>query len=100
MRCAYPARVVDNSDAQKAIDKWNKKNRQLELLRFKRAGAKAVIASLWSANDKTTEAIMVQFYQSLKKGMSKDEALRQAKLSQINSHPFFWSPFVLIGDGR
>jgi CHAT domain-containing protein/Flp pilus assembly protein TadD len=67
---------------------------------FERAGAKAVIASLWSADDKTTEAIMVQFYQNLKKGMSKDEALRQAKLSQIKSHPFFWSPFVLIGDGR
>ncbi len=67
---------------------------------FERAGARAVIASLWSTEDKTTQAIMVQFYQNLKKGMSKDEALRQAKLSQIDSHPFFWSPFVLIGDGR
>jgi CHAT domain-containing protein len=43
---------------------------------------------------------MVQFYKNIKKGMSKDEALRQAKLSQIDSHPFFWSPFVLIGDSR
>lgn len=67
---------------------------------FERAGAKAVIASLWSAEDKTTEAIMVQFYQNLKQGMSKDEALRQAKLSQIDKHPFYWSPFVLIGDVR
>jgi CHAT domain-containing protein len=32
--------------------------------------------------------------------MSKGEALRQAKLSQINSHPFFWSSFVLIGDAE
>ena len=67
---------------------------------FERAGSKAVLASLWSAADETTKAIMVQFYQNLKKGMSKDEALRQAKLSQIDSHPFFWSPFVLIGDPR
>jgi len=59
-----------------------------------------VIASLWNADDSTTKTIMVQFYQNLKKGMSKDEALRQAKLSQIDSHPFFWSPFVLIGDAR
>ena len=65
---------------------------------FERAGSKSVIASLWNADDSTTEAIMVQFYQNLKKGMSKSEALRQAKLSQIDSHPFFWSPFVLIGD--
>jgi CHAT domain-containing protein/Tfp pilus assembly protein PilF len=67
---------------------------------FERAGSKAVIASLWSAADKPTQEIMVQFYQNIKQGMNKDEALRQAKLSQIDSHPFFWSPFVLIGDGR
>ncbi len=66
---------------------------------FERAGSKTVIASLWSAEDDTTKTIMVQFYQNLKKGMRKDEALRQAKLSQIDSHPFFWSPFILIGDG-
>jgi len=59
-----------------------------------------VIASLWSAEDKTTQEIMVQFYKNIKQGMSKSEALRQAKLSQIDSHPFFWSPFVLIGDAR
>lgn len=69
---------------------------------FERAGSKAVIASLWSVDDKTTKEIMVQFYQNIKQGMNKDEALRQAKLKQIemNLHPFFWSPFVLIGNGR
>jgi CHAT domain-containing protein len=32
--------------------------------------------------------------------MSTAEAMRQAKLSQIPifSHPFYWSPFILIGD--
>jgi CHAT domain-containing protein/Tfp pilus assembly protein PilF len=67
---------------------------------FERAGAKATIASLWNAEDKTTQAIMVQFYQNLKQGMSKGEALQKAKLSQVDSHPFFWAPFVLIGDPR
>jgi len=67
---------------------------------FERAGAKATIASLWSAEDKTTQAIMVQFYQNLKQGMSKGEALQKAKLTQIESHPFFWAAFVLIGDAR
>ena len=67
---------------------------------FERAGAKATIASLWNAEDTTTQVIMVQFYENLKQGMSKGEALRQAKLSQIDGHPFFWAPFVLIGDAR
>ena len=66
---------------------------------LERAGAKAVIASLWNAEDKTSSAIMTQFYNNIKEGMSKSEAMRQAKLSQINLHPWFWSPFILIGDG-
>ncbi len=67
---------------------------------FERAGAKAVIASLWSTEDKATEQLMIQFYENLKQGMSKGEALRQAKLKQIDRHPFYWSPFILIGDAR
>ena len=67
---------------------------------LERAGAKSVIASLWSAEDGTTADIMIQFYQNLQKGMTKTEAMRQAKLSNINSHPFFWSSFILIGDAN
>jgi CHAT domain-containing protein len=64
---------------------------------LERAGAKSVIASLWSAEDNTSAEIMTHFYQNLHKGMSKSEAMQKAKLSQIKSHPFFWSPFILIG---
>ena len=67
---------------------------------FERAGAQAVMASLWSVDDSATKDLMVQFYQNINKGMSKNEALRQAKLSQIARHPFYWSPFILIGDAR
>ena len=67
---------------------------------FERAGAQAVMASLWSVDDAATKDLMVQFYQNINKGMSKNEALRQAKLSQIQRHPFYWSPFILIGDAR
>jgi CHAT domain-containing protein/Tfp pilus assembly protein PilF len=67
---------------------------------FERAGARAVMASLWSVSDSATKDLMVQFYQNINKGMSKNEALRQAKLSQIARHPFYWSPFILIGDAR
>jgi len=67
---------------------------------FERAGAQAVMASLWSVADVATKDFMVEFYQNINKGMSKNEALRQAKLSQIQRHPFYWSPFILIGDAR
>ncbi|MBD0341481.1 MAG: CHAT domain-containing protein, partial [Microcoleus sp. Co-bin12] len=67
---------------------------------FERAGAKAVMASLWSVDDAATKELMVEFYQNINKGTSKGEALRQAKLSQIGRHPFYWSPFILIGDAR
>jgi len=67
---------------------------------FERAGANAVMASLWSVDDSATQELMVAFYQNISKGMSKGEALREAKLSQITRHPFYWSPFILIGDAR
>ncbi|ACC80595.1 CHAT domain-containing protein [Nostoc punctiforme] len=69
---------------------------------FERAGAKAVMASLWAVDDEATQLLMVDFYQNLKLGMTKGEALQKAKLKLIadHRHPFYWSPFVLIGDAR
>jgi CHAT domain-containing protein len=67
---------------------------------FERAGAKAVMASLWAVDDAATQQLMVDFYQNLNQGISKGEALRQAKLKLIARHPFYWSPFILIGDAR
>jgi CHAT domain-containing protein len=69
---------------------------------LERAGAKSVIASLWDAEDNTSAEIMTQFYQNLQKGMTKSEAMQKAKLSQIeeNPKPYFWSPFILIGDAQ
>ncbi len=67
---------------------------------FERAGAKAVMASLWSVDDRATQDLMIDFYQNIQQGKTKGEALRQAKLKQIQRHPFYWSPFVLIGDAR
>jgi CHAT domain-containing protein len=71
---------------------------------WERAGAKSVVASLWSAPDQESAELMKQFYGNLKQGMGKAESLRQAKLNILREtpdgkHPFFWSPFVLIGDG-
>ena len=61
-----------------------------------------MIASLWNVPDEASSEIMTQFYQNLQKGMTKSEAMQKAKLSQIetNPHPFFLSPFILIGDAQ
>ena len=71
---------------------------------FTAAGSKSVVASLWSVNDRSTAEIMTSFYQYLKSGVDKDEALRLSKLDYLENadpgykHPFYWAGFVAIGD--
>jgi CHAT domain-containing protein len=47
---------------------------------------------------------MADFYANLKAGQGKAEALREAerKLREdgAHRHPYYWAPFVLLGDGR
>lgn len=45
------------------------------------SGAKAVVASLWNADDTYTLALMERFYTHLEEGQDKAAALRQAKLA-------------------
>lgn len=69
-----------------------------------RAGAKAVIYSLWEINDLATRDIATRFYQEMLGGAALDAALRQAQRSilrrQRTSHPFFWGAFHLMGAMR
>ncbi|MEW6280677.1 MAG: CHAT domain-containing protein [Candidatus Eremiobacterota bacterium] len=71
---------------------------------FSFAGSPTLIASLWKVEDSSTEQLMVEFYRQLKSGVPRGEALRQAQLELMASpdrgHPFFWAPFVLMGDWR
>lgn len=68
------------------------------------SGAKSVVSSLWSVNDKSTKYIIAQFYLNLESGQSKTEALNHAKRSYLKNHslselsPYYWSAFILIGD--
>ncbi len=76
---------------------------------FLSKGAKAVMASLWSVDDTSTSVLMSEFYRILatrtsQKTMTKAEALRQAQRSLIReggnfARPYFWAPFILIGNG-
>lgn len=69
------------------------------------AGAQSALASLWQVNDLGTAALMRAFYDNLRAGRSKAEALQLAQLSLIKSGPEYanpniWSAFVLLGGWR
>jgi len=77
---------------------------------FLQAGADALILSLWQVEDRSTACLMDVLYASLAAGQAKDEALRVAQLALLTgatepmalptTHPYFWAPFVLVGDHR
>ena len=96
---------------------------------FQQVGARAVIASLWQVDDGGTQALMNAFYLALRNGFSKTEALQRAQQALIDDdlslvgeprgtlrvvdattgepvtlkgnsdHPYYWAPFILIGNG-
>jgi len=82
---------------------------------FQYAGARTVMASLWSVQDQATSELMIRFYKQLRAGLPKDEALRQAQIELIRgpievvnekgektlldaSAPYFWAGFQMYGD--
>ncbi len=71
---------------------------------FMYAGAPTVGVSLWSVGDKSTAELMSDFYRRLltKQSPGPASAMRAAQQSMIAgkrySAPFYWAPFVLVGD--
>jgi len=74
----------------------------------------STIGSLWSVEDVSTSKLMSRFYRELQNPATKKaNALQQAQLSLIQSlrdeppltelkqlppHPYFWAPYVLVGN--
>ena len=72
---------------------------------FAYAGCPSLVMSLWKIPDQESSEIMVEFYNQLKLGKSKDEALRQAKLEYLENveidelaHPYFWAGMISLGN--
>ncbi len=74
------------------------------------AGVKGAIGSLWPVADESTLTLVTSFYKNLvHNGMGKAKALQQAQIDMIHaqentdindlySNPYYWSPFILIGN--
>jgi CHAT domain-containing protein len=76
---------------------------------FQIAGARTVIMSLWSVNDRATRTWMHALYEGrLNKHLDTADAMREASLTVLHNrraakqstHPFYWAAFVAAGDWR
>ena len=71
---------------------------------FAYAGCPSLVMSHWKVDDRSSNELMSTFYRHLSKGLPKDEALRQAKLSFLKNadeqtaHPFYWGNFAVVGN--
>ena len=78
---------------------------------FMYAGSKAVSVTLWSIESVSAKDISISIFKYLQKGEPLIQAIRHSKLDMLESgrkdsdksilkHPYFWSPFVVFGDGQ
>ena len=71
---------------------------------FMYAGAPTIGVSLWAVSDRSTAQLMTGFYSSYlgDRNSSAAAALRHAQLQMIAdpqvSAPYYWAPFVIVGD--
>jgi tetratricopeptide (TPR) repeat protein len=67
---------------------------------FLYAGSRAVLCSLWAVADRETSGLMADFYRNLQADMPAPDALRaaQRKLIRAGKAPYYWAPFILVGE--
>jgi CHAT domain-containing protein len=70
---------------------------------FLYSGTRSIMVSLWPVCADSTLKLMESFYNKMKdEKMSKAEALQKAQIDMLHNeqyrHPYYWAPFMLIGD--
>ncbi|MBL0344432.1 MAG: CHAT domain-containing protein [Anaerolineales bacterium] len=69
---------------------------------FMMSGSQSVIVSLWNIDDESSAYFMECFYKDLLSGSSKSKSLQSAIVKTRDnkkwSKPYYWAPFILIGD--
>lgn len=91
-------RLVVLSACQTGLGEYNSEGVYGLQRAFKLAGAKSVLMSLWSVDDKATAELMTEFYRRLITGQDPDEALvaAQRTLREKGYSPDKWAAFVLL----
>ena len=69
------------------------------------AGSESQVVSLWKVSDAATRDLMVAYYQRLRAGEGRADALHNVQLAMLQgprkqAHPFFWAGFIESGDWR
>ncbi len=69
------------------------------------AGSQTQLLSLWKVADDGTKDLMVEYYQKIKAGKGRHEALREVQLEFLNSntkyqHPYYWASFIPSGNWK
>ncbi|MBX7222899.1 MAG: CHAT domain-containing protein [Blastocatellia bacterium] len=66
------------------------------------AGSESQMMSLWSVSDQATRELMVDYYDRLKNGEGRSDALRNAQRSMLKDpkrqHPYYWAAFIQSGE--
>lgn len=114
------SRLVTLSACETALGDLSEGDELVGLSRaFIYAGSSAVLVSLWKVQDNTTALLMARFHEHLTSGKSAAEALSLAQRDMIHQralrpgeesplatldhpvdHPYYWAPFILVGNGQ
>ncbi|HKA16685.1 MAG TPA: CHAT domain-containing protein, partial [Blastocatellia bacterium] len=66
------------------------------------AGSESQMISLWPVSDTGTSQLMVRYYEALRSGAGRSEALRMVQLRMLKDpklqHPFYWASFIQSGE--
>jgi CHAT domain-containing protein len=68
-----------------------------------KVGARSAFASLWAIADESTASLVAEFYRTcLQPGRQPRRGAASGQLTLLADeryrHPFFWGPFLLIGN--
>ncbi|MCB0205720.1 MAG: CHAT domain-containing protein [Anaerolineae bacterium] len=98
--------LVTLSACESGLSRVRRGDELMGLVRaFMVAGAPAVVATLWRVDERSTRLLMQKFYQELAAGTEPATALHRSQLylrtlDSRYTDPFYWAPFVLIGNAR
>lgn len=104
-RIRLNAEMVVLSACETQVGEWHPGEGIASLAQgFTYAGARSIVATLWSVSNKSHSDLTPRFYRFLREGKTKAKALQLAKLEMVESGnyaaPYHWAAPVMLGDTR